>query len=197
MYTLLQLAGLDPIAWVGDLSRVGSTFGNADLLGTYLVFVLALAMGLALSTPDRRSSIGWWAATALIASALMATATRGAWLGAIAVVVTIGLVGWGAVGHATLRRRLVIGGVVLGAFAAIAVAVVAIVPKLAGSATALSSLLVRISSARTVIWLTGLRGWLSRPITGWGPDGFDRAFQSAVGADWYACSGPPDGPERA
>src|SRR5665647_832125 len=74
----------------------------------------------------------------------------------------------------------------IAAVAAIAVAIVLVRPKLAGSATTLSSVLERLSNGRTVIWLTGLRGWLAHPITGWGPDGFGRAFQSAVGADWYA-----------
>jgi hypothetical protein len=37
-----------------------------------------------------------------------------------------------------------------------------------------------------VIWDIGLRAWLVHPITGWGPDGFMRAFESAVGAKWYA-----------
>jgi hypothetical protein len=43
-----------------------------------------------------------------------------------------------------------------------------------------------VSNGRSVIWLTGLKGWLVHPITGWGPDGFVRAFDRAVGPSWYA-----------
>ena len=185
-YALLQFAGVDPFGWVNDAGRVFSTMGNADMLGTYLVFPLALALGLALSTPRGWPLLGWWAAAALIASALVATATRGAWLGALAVLLCIGFVGWGGVWQASRNRKLVLGGLAVAAVAAIAVAIVLVRPKLAGSATTLSSVLERLSNGRTVIWLTGLRGWLAHPITGWGPDGFGRAFQSAVGADWYA-----------
>ena len=84
-YALLQFAGVDPFGWVNDAGRVFSTMGNADMLGTYLVFPLALALGLALSTPRGWPLLSWWAAAALIVSALVATATRGAWLGALAV----------------------------------------------------------------------------------------------------------------
>jgi O-antigen ligase len=185
-YALLQFVGVDPIEWIGDTGRVISTFGNADMLGTYLVFPFALALGLALSVRDRWRSVAWWAVAGVIGSALVATATRGAWLGALAIALCIGFVGWRGVWQASRRRKLVLGGLAVAAFAAIAVAIVSIRPKLAGSAATLSSLLMRLSNGRTVIWLTGLRAWLTRPITGWGPDGFDRAFQSAVGADWYA-----------
>ena len=44
-YALLQFAGIDPIGWTGDVGRVFSTLGNPDMLGTYLVFPLALALG--------------------------------------------------------------------------------------------------------------------------------------------------------
>jgi O-antigen ligase len=185
-YALLQFAGVDPFGWVNDAGRVFSTMGNADMLGTYLLFPLALAVGSALSTPRGRSLFGWWAAAALIASALAATATRGAWIGALAAGLCIGLVGWGGLWHASRNRKLALGGLAVAGVAGIAAAIVLVRPRLAGSATTLSSLLARLSNGRTVIWLTGLRGWLTRPITGWGPDGFGRAFQSAVGADWYA-----------
>jgi len=48
------------------------------MLGDYLVFPFALALGLALSARGRRPLLGWWAVVALVASALLATSTRGA-----------------------------------------------------------------------------------------------------------------------
>jgi putative inorganic carbon (HCO3(-)) transporter len=184
-YALLQYVGVDPIEW-SQTWRVVSSFGNADMLGDYLVFPFALALGLALSARGGRPRLGWWAAAALLACALLATVTRGAWIGALAAVSCIGLLGWGRLWQASRNRRLVLGGLAVAVVAAVAVAIVLARPGLAGSATTLSSMLVRLSNGRTLIWLTGLRGWLAHPITGWGPDGFMGAFESAVGPDWYA-----------
>ena len=185
-YALLQFLGVDPYGWVNETGRVFATLGNPDMLGTYLVFPLALAFGLALSARRGWRRAGGWAAVALVAVALAATATRGAWIGALAALLCIGFVGWGGEWQATRRRKLVTGGLALAALAAVAAAIVSVRPRLAGSATTLSSVLTSLSNGRTVIWMTGLRGWLAHPITGWGPDAFGAAFQSAVGADWYA-----------
>ena len=77
-------------------------------------------------------------------------------------------------------------GLAAAAVVAIAFAIVSIRPRLAGNATTVSAVLTSLSNGRTVIWLTGLRGWLAHQITGWGPDGFMGALERAVGADWYA-----------
>ena len=137
-YALLQFAGVDPIQWAGDTGRAISTFGNADMLGDYLVFPFALALGLALSARGRRPLLGWWAVVALVASALLATSTRGAWIGALAAMLCIGLVGWGGLWQASRRRRLMVGGVATAAIAATVLAIVLVRPRLAGSATTVS-----------------------------------------------------------
>jgi O-antigen ligase len=186
-YGLAQAAGVDPIGWVGEVGqRAFATFGNPDKLGTYLLFPLAMAVGLALSTRPRRSSLGWWAAVAFISMALIATGTRGAWLGALAMIVCLVIGVWSANSKTTSRGRIVVGAVALAILAALSTAIVLIRPRGGVGVATLSSLLARVSNGRTVIWATGLRGWLARPMTGWGPDGFERAFNSAVGADWYA-----------
>jgi O-antigen ligase len=186
-YALMQYFELDPVSWGGgETSRVISTFGNANMLGAYLVFPLALATGLAISRFRRRASMGWWLAAALIAVALVVTFTRGAWLAASAALVCIALVGWPGVWSGSRRRKLMFGGIAVAVMAAMVVVVVFARPGLAGSSTTLSSWLASVSNGRTVIWLTGLRGWLAQPFFGWGPGAFVRAFESAVGADWYA-----------
>ncbi|HEY5506758.1 MAG TPA: O-antigen ligase family protein, partial [Coriobacteriia bacterium] len=124
--------------------------------------------------------------TALIAGALVATLTRGAWIGALAVALSFAVVSRAGEWKASRRRKLLVGGLLIAVVGVASVAIVAIRPRLAGDATTLSALLTSLSNGRTVIWMTGLRSWLAHPITGWGPDGFGAAFQSAVGADWYA-----------
>jgi len=185
-YALLQFVGVDPFGWVNETGRVFATLGNPDMLGTYLVFPVALAAGLALSAPRGRSAFAWWSVTALIAGALVATLTRGAWIGALAVALSFAVVSRAGEWKASRRRKLLVGGLLIAVVGVASVAIVAIRPRLAGDATTLSALLTSLSNGRTVIWMTSLRSWLAHPITGWGPDGFGAAFQSAVGADWYA-----------
>ena len=184
-YAVLQSQGMDVLVYVGPMDRMISTFGNPDMLGNYLVFPFALALGLALSAPSRWSSLRWWAAVALLVSALFLSGTRGAWLGAAAVVLSVGFASWYGAEQTSRRLNPMLAGLALGAIGASFLAIVLALPR-ASSASAMSSLLTRISNGRDVIWLTGLRGWLAHPITGWGPDAFGNAFQSAVGRDWFA-----------
>jgi len=185
-YALVQLVGAYTLRWVYPDDRVFSTMGNADVLGTYLLFPLALALGLALSSPRGRPSLRWWAGAALIAAALVAALSRGAWIGALATLLCIGLMGWRGPQRAPRGRKLALSGLAIAAVAAIASAILLVRPRLTGNETTLSVVLERLSVGRTIIWSTGLRAWLTRPITGWGPDGYGRAFQSAVGPDWFA-----------
>jgi len=184
-YALLQFLGVDPIEWT-QTWRVVSTFGNADMLGDYLVFPFAMALGLALSARDRWRSLGWWTATALIALALAAAQTRGAWIAVFVLVLCMVWAGSRRLQHASRRQRLTFGVLAVALTVAAVAAVVIIVRGPATGSESLSSALASASNGRTVIWLIGLRAWLLHPITGWGPDAFMRAFEGTVGAEWYA-----------
>jgi len=183
-YALLQYFGVDPIEWA-QTWRVTSSFGNADMLGDYLVFPFALALGLALSARDKRRSLGWWAASAFVTLALSATQTRGAWIAAVVAAMCLLWLGWSGLRSASRRQKLAFAAFAVALLAVVAVAVALALRGPAGSSATLWSALAAASNGRTVIWLTGLRAWLAHPITGWGPDGFMRAFESAVGRDWY------------
>jgi len=168
-YALMRQFELDPFLWGGgETSRVFSTFGNADMLGEYLVFPLALAVGLAFSRSRRWASLGWSLASVLIVAAVVATMTRGAWLAAAVMLVCIALAGWHGVWRGSSRRKLMFGALAAAVIAAAVVAVALLRPGSAGSSMTLSSALASASNGRTVIWLTGLRGWLVHPIAGWG-----------------------------
>ncbi len=187
IYALVQFFGFDPIAWTNVSGRVWSSFGNADMLGDYLVFPFVLAVGLALSAGGSRRSLGWCAVTVLLAAALAATQTRGAWIAAVVAVLAMAWAGWGRLRSASRRQKLTFGAIaVVLVAAAVAATMVLVLRGRGGGATDLASLLAGASNGRSVIWLMGLRAWLAHPITGWGPDGFMHAFESVVGADWYA-----------
>jgi len=186
-YAVLQYLGADPMMWVGDAGdRVTSTMGNPDHLGTYLVFPLALGIGLALSAPRGRARVGWWTAVVLVVLALVVAETRGAWIGALAVMLCIGFGILGDAWKGSRSSKVALGAISVAVVLGLAVAIVLVRPRMAGSSSDLWALLTQLSNGRTVIWVTGLRAWLTRPILGWGPDGFERAFGHAVGADWYA-----------
>lgn len=186
LYAVAQFSGLDAIGWVGETSRVFSTHGNADMLGNYLVFPLALSVGLALSTPRGRERYAWWSLMALIAMALIMTMTIGAWIGATVMVLGLGYAVWRGGSGSLGRRMLVLSATTVGVLVLAAAVAVARRPDIIARLANSWPLITRLSNGRDVIWLTGLRGWLTRPILGWGPDGFARAFQRGVGADWYA-----------
>ena len=186
VYALLQFLGIDPIEW-SQMWRVTSSFGNADMLGDYLVFPFALSLGLAVSARGRWRSLGWWAATVLITLALTATETRGAWIAVFVLVICMVWGGWRRLQHASRGQKLAFGVLAAALTVAASAAVIVLVLRgPAGGSETLWSFAVRASNGRTMIWLIGLRAWLVHPIIGWGPDGFMRAFESAVGADWYA-----------
>jgi O-antigen ligase len=185
IYALLQYLGVDPIDW-SQSWRVLSSFGNADMLGDYLVFPFALAVGLALSARDRWRSLGWWMAGVLITLALAATETRGAWIAVCILVLCMVWAGWRRIRDASRRQKLTVGGLGVVVAAAAGAAIVLVLRGPAGGPTSLSSALANASNGRMVIWLIGLRAALVHPVTGWGPDAFMRAFESVVGAGWYA-----------
>ena len=192
-YAVLQSLGVDPLPSVGSAgNRVFSTYGNPDMLGTYLVFPFVLALGLGLST-----SRGWPSLRRvgvyglLIGWALAATTTRGAWIGALVAVLCLGsgAVGPGVEGYPPNEARR--GDPRCGA---------------AGQrrdcdrcdptetsvtrATPCRRLLASVSNGRTVIWATGLRGVADPANHGLG-SGRLRAERSKArsGADWYAIIG--------
>ncbi len=188
-YAFVQSLGIDVYEWVGELSRVTSTMGNADMLGNYLIFPLALALGLAFTVDAAASGwdrYKWWAAVALIGYALWKTQTRGAWVGAAVMVLAFSLAGWYHNWNASRGRKIAFAGIAIGLLLAVFVAIVLTRPALGGQQSVLDAGIARATNGRSVIWLTAVKAWLARPVTGWGPDAFLHAFESKVGSDWYA-----------
>lgn len=186
VYALGQRFGIDFFDWVGEVSRVTSTFGNADMLGNYLVFALAVALGLAFSAEGKRSTVVLWCATAVIGLALAATLTRGAWLGAVVVLLAFAFCAWYSVWSASRQRKIAFVVIAVVLLVVVGIAIVVSRPAYGGQGSVLTSGLARATNGRTVIWSTAIRGWLVHPFLGWGPDGFARAFDRAVAGDWYA-----------
>jgi O-antigen ligase len=176
-YALVQVSGHDPIGWnvsrypaLTGVVRPASTIGSPTMLGSLLAAALALVCAqLALDRGDRAVRIP---AATLIAVALLATLSRGAWIAG-------GAGAAFALAGAVLVRRQ-------GAFARISVALSATLgPALAWGALALRApLAARVSEgmggesapARIEIWRSAIALWRAHPWLGLGPDGLALMF---------------------
>jgi len=189
-YAVIQLAGLDPLAWAnapiypaggaGALRPFG-TLGNPILLGNLLAAVLAAGVArLACGGGDawRLSPL-----VALAATAIAATLSRGAWLAAAA--------GVGAALAGTLAR----GGPYAARRAGLAL-VAAATPAVLWSALALRApLMARLAEgshaeavsapARAEIARGAIALWRSHPWLGTGPDTFGLTFPGVQSAAFW------------
>ena len=178
-YGLLQVAGLDPLDWRTDAaSPVLSTVGRANFLGSYLVLVVPLTAGRALSA-RRRWPYGLLLAGQLACLAL--TQARGAWVGLGAAALAFGLA-WATV---TRSRRLALTALAL---AALVVGFVALLNLPGGPLASLAQLpgLDRLATltrtdagstaARLTIWRATLPLVIARPWLGYGPETMRAVF---------------------
>jgi O-antigen ligase len=153
-------------------------FGEPNTFGGYLVFMLALILGQALTAPTLPTLIGWSAFAGLVTLPLLYTLSRTSWIAAIPMLITLVVLS---------RRRLLLMSllgvvVVLGPLA---------FPKQVvdrynytfhdkldrGEYSIAGRRLDMSTSARFESWKAGLEGWTRRPFFGYGPSGF--AFMDA------------------
>jgi O-antigen ligase len=180
-YGVLQFLGVDPVRW-GTLpfeaNRAFSTFGNPDLLGGFLIFTVAVALGLALVEKSTWLRLVYWAGFGLNGLCLIVAFTRGAWIGGAAALLVLGVIAWRQ--RAPLRRLDLIPA---GASAAVGVA--AIVQSLSKPSevmnfgTRLASIFQfggGSGQTRTEIWQAALAAIKARPVFGWGADTFRLVF---------------------
>ncbi|MDR3687482.1 MAG: O-antigen ligase family protein [Coriobacteriia bacterium] len=185
-YALLQLLRLDPLTWPdsGFGARIFATFGNPDLLASYLVFPFALSIGLLLSEESPTPRF-WLASLGLLttSSCLVVGLARGAWIAAPVAVAVVALAAW--------RNRSGLLRSQWWVLAAFALTLLAVAASLLGPKEGLSSaqrataVLGRTAGAsfgdRIEIWRAALVGVSRRSLVGWGPDTFKYVYHSAAG----------------
>lgn len=173
-YALLQLAGSLPIHQ--GSTRIDATLGNSAYLAIYLLFNVCIAGWLALT--EKRA----WLARSLLALALLEavliffTETRGTVLGLV-----------GALALAALLAALTAGKrarrVAAGSLALILILSGSFYLARESSFVQDNHVLQRIASislsdgqVRFMVWHMAWEGFLVRPVTGWGQEGFNYVF---------------------
>jgi O-antigen ligase/Tfp pilus assembly protein PilF len=172
-YGVAQSAGLDVRDWnVSFGGRAGAFFGNPNFLGGHLALLLPLCLALALREGKRLL----WLCCGLLAAGLVASQTRGAWLGAAAGIgVTLFACKRRLPGLLSSRRR---GLMALGAAAALA-----LILFFAAHGAQLRRLSSPFSgdaelSRRLVLMRCSLGLAAKNPLLGVGPGNFRIAFPS-------------------
>ncbi len=172
-YALLQAAGADPVTWV-DLdskARPFATFGNPDFYGQFLASAATAGAAVALfsTAPRLRAAAGAFAA--LSAFLLVLTATRGAFLGALAGTAALGVL-WLRRSGATRAAltRLALGGATLVA----ALALVVLSTPLGDRLVALTD--VANVQDRVLIYSSATRIFIDHPLLGVGFENFAVAY---------------------
>ncbi len=175
LYGLMQLSGAFQIHQGGV--RLDATLGNAAYLGGYLLFAIAVALWQAME------SKGWlryalYALAAFHAIILFFTATRGAILGAVGAVI-LGSILWiiesGKTGRRSAAVALIAIVVIIGGFFMLRhSSFVQNEPTLARFA----SISLADGQTRFTIWNMAWQGFLERPMTGWGQEGFNYIFNT-------------------
>lgn len=181
-YGILQTLGFDPTDWgviPWEADRAFGTLGNPDTFGNYLTFAFPLSVVLALSARSVRFKLVWWTACALISIGLTLSFARGAWLGALAGLVLLGVAALRSGVRPDRHDRVAIG-------AAIAAALATAVFTLTGMTS--YSVLERVLSVfqpdqgsfetRIAIWRSAIDAIAARPLCGWGPDAFNYAWHA-------------------
>ncbi|MCL2503930.1 MAG: O-antigen ligase family protein [Coriobacteriia bacterium] len=193
-YGVLQYLGVEPIDYGAlpfEARRSFATYGNPDLLGGFLMFMLPLAITLALAEDRRDWRIAYWIG-ALLTSVVMITAfTRSAWVGgSVAIVVLVVMM-------VLQKVRLRSEDYVMGGSAVGLVGLVAFISTLTPSDV--MNIASRVQSifqfdegsalTRFQIWGAAWRAVLDRPVLGFGADTFRLVFPYYKPAEYVEIAG--------
>ncbi len=162
---LLQHVGMTPVpedALRTGWARAWGTTGSPLALGGYLALLLPVAVGLYVGAAASWGRVVGGTLAVLLYAALVATSSRGAWVG-----LALGGIAWAlATGRERLRgaaHRLLLLGVACAA-ATVAVAWTG-APEVSGHAASGQS-----AEQRMVLWTTIAPLVVKRPLLGWGPE---------------------------
>ena len=184
-YALIQLMGIDPFVWegfaeFGGRSRVFGTLAHPNILGAYLVMALPLITSASTRAESRTARAAWWIVSVAALMTVVATLSRGAWIGLA--VMAVSYSGLSRLASKTTRKRTgapKLFGQALLAAAAIALlllTVPAIGPDLRARVAQLASIAAPTTQSRLELWRSGWRMGAEHPALGVGLDNYGTAF---------------------
>jgi len=202
VFGLLQYLGVQHPGWVPlgfEPNRAFSTYGNPNFLGGFLIFSVTVALGLALLERRRVWRLLYWAGFGLNGLALIATFTRGAWIGGFVSLVLLSVIAW--------RQRPAMQRIDwIPAGASLAVGLGIIIRSLSSSSEVLNfarriGSIFQFSSgsgqSRMEIWRSAFAAIADRPILGSGPDTFRLVFHRFKTAEYVRIKGGSSGADNA
>lgn len=200
---LLEVAGVRMFGIPADewmYNRGISTMMNPDFLGTYLVVPALIALGLAVATVGLRRIVAAGLGLVMLVS-IAYTLTRGAWIGAVAGGVVLGVLLWAVreastahgsdsdEGTSSAQRAIPVAVVVAGFVLLVALLgagpLASRVASTFENARSLNSLL----SGRITIWSELVPAIAERPVLGAGPGNMVYAWQPFAGEGTLAAQG--------
>lgn len=190
LFQVLQWFGFTPSAQSG--MRADGTFGNATYLAVFLLFNIFLTLFMLVR--EKRSA--WLQAfyglsLVLQGTGLLYTQTRGAVLGLIGGLVLAALyIVWQAKGPEWRMLRKISWGALATIVLLVGVLFVARDTALVQQSPVLSRLTSlsfedRTTQSRFLIWSMAYKGFVERPIVGWGQENFNFVFNKYYTPDMY------------
>jgi len=181
-FVTCAISSIMGIVQIPSGERVAAPFegklGEPNTFGGYLVLMLALVLGLALSAKPFPLQAGWYAFAGLIAIPLLYTLSRTSWLAAIPMILTLALL--------SPRRLILITGLGVALILGSALFPRQVVERFnytfyskadRGDYAIGGARFDTSTSARLDSWKQGFVDWTKRPFLGYGVTGF--AFMDA------------------
>ena len=201
-YGILQYAGVvfvpEDLPW-DETERAFATYGNPSMLGGFLVFAVTIALGLALYERNRVWRMVYWAGFGLSGLALIATFTRGAWIGSAVSLILLAIIAWRQ--RAKLcRLDWIPAGIIGAAGIALVVRTLSDPEKVTNFGKRLASIFEIGSKGnrfRGEIWRAAVEAIEDRPFFGWGPDTFGLVFSKFKSTEFVRVAGGGGGADNA
>jgi len=186
---------LDPLTWGAKpwgVTRSFATMGNPDMFGAFMVLALFVIVGLWLSEGERAWRYAEGVAFLLVGTATFTSLTRAAWVGALVGVVAFALFA------VRLRPKIGRADVVLALALAVCIAVMAVGTtsfadpdaNVAERVSSIADFSAKSTVGRLETWRVSADALVDRPVTGWGPDNFQSAFESNRSEEFARLVGP-------
>ncbi|MGH9196458.1 MAG: O-antigen ligase family protein, partial [Acidimicrobiia bacterium] len=168
--------------------------GNASFLGAYLAMIVPMSVRMLLAShgpQSIRSRLVYAASAAFGIVALLTTQSRGAWVGAAAGLLMVGIL------ELRRLRKNVVPALVVGAAAVVLAGILVTVSPVGDRVRSVFDLSEGTVGGRLLQWKLTVEMIKSRPVLGWGAETYAFAFPRFIDAEFERNVGRDVIPDRA